>query len=163
MKKFYHLAAILVILALVAIPLTGCVKVVYETPASQEPSSPSSQQASLSEATICKSVNLTTMAPIERADVFPPDFDIIYCSAKLSNAPSNTNTEVKAQWFDNNNQQVFEKTVTTEGEGGTGYIYFSLARTATSAPWPTGNYAVKLFVDGKEQVTVPFKIQAGMQ
>ncbi|MCX6010263.1 MAG: hypothetical protein NTW48_09615 [Chloroflexi bacterium] len=115
--------------------------------------------ASLSEATMCKNIDEQNR-PIERADVFPPDFDIIYCSAKLSNAPSNTNTEVKAQWFDNNNQQVFEKTVTTE-EGGTGYIYFSLARTATAASWPTGNYAVKLFLDGKEQVTVPFKIQAG--
>jgi hypothetical protein len=154
MKKIYHRAAILVILAVASLPLgslAGC-----ECGTSYSP-------ASLSEATICKSADTVTGAPIERADVFPPDFDIIYCSAKLSNAPSNTNTEVKAQWFDNNNQQVFEKTVTTEGEGGTGYIYFSLARTATSAPWPTGNYAVKLFVDGKEQVTVPFKIQAGMQ
>jgi hypothetical protein len=146
MKKFYHLAAILVILALVAIPLTGCVKVVYETP--------SSQQASLSEATMCKSVNLTTMAPIERADVFPPDFDIIYCSVKLSNAPPNT--EVKAQWFDNNNQQLLEKTVTADG---THYIASSITR-ATAAPLTTGNYSVKLFLNGKEQVTVPFKLQA---
>jgi hypothetical protein len=154
MKKFYHLAAILVILALVAIPLTGCVKVVYETPASQEPSSPSSQQASLSEATICKSVNLTTMAPIERADVFPPDFDIIYCSVKLSNAPSNT--QVKVQWFDNNNQQLLEKTITADG---TRYIASSITR-ATAAPFTTGNYSVKLFLNGKEQVTVPFTLQA---
>ncbi len=154
MKKFYHLAAILVILALVAIPLTGCVKVVYETPASQEPSSPSSQQASLSEATICKSVNLTTMAPIERADVFPPDFDIIYCSVKLSNAPSNT--QVKVQWFDNNNQQLLEKTITADG---TRYIASSITR-ATDAPFTTGNYAVKFFLNGKEQVTVPFTLQA---
>jgi hypothetical protein len=146
MKKFYHLAAILVILALVAIPLTGCVKVVYETP--------SSQQASLSEATICKSVNPTTMAPIERADVFPPDFDIIYCSVKLSNAPSNT--QVKVQWFDNNNQQLLEKTVTADG---TRYIASSITR-ATAAPFTTGNYAVKLFLNDKEQVTVPFTLQA---
>src|SRR4030042_6175902 len=141
MKKFYHLAAIMVILALVAIPLTGCVKVVYST-------------ASLSEATICKSVNLTTMAPIERADVFPPDFDIIYCSVKLSNAPSNT--QVKVQWFNNNNQQLLEKTITADG---TRYIASSITR-ATAAPFTTGNYAVKLFLNGKEQVTVPFTLQA---
>jgi hypothetical protein len=141
MKKFYHRAAILVILALVAIPLTGCVKVVYST-------------ASLSEATICKSVNLTTMAPIERADVFPPDFDIIYCSVKLSNAPSNT--QVKVQWFDNNNQQLLEKTITADG---TRYISSSITR-ATAAPFTTGSYAVKLFLNGREQVTVPFTLQA---
>jgi hypothetical protein len=154
MKNLYHLVAILVILALVAIPLTGCVKITYETPASQQTSAPSSQQASLSEATICKSVNLTTMAPIERADVFPPDFNIIYCSVKLSNAPPNT--EVKAQWFDNNNQQLLEKTITADG---TRYIASSITR-ATAAPFTTGNYAVKLFLNGKEQVTVPFKLQA---
>ena len=154
MKTFYHLVAILVLLALMAIPLTGCVKIIYETPASQETSAPSSQQASLSEATICKSVDSTTMQPIERADVFSPDFDIIYCSAKLSNAPPNT--EVKAQWFDNNNQQLLEKAVTADG---TRYVAFSIER-ATPASFTTGNYAVKLFLNGKEQVTVPFKIQA---
>lgn len=141
MKNFYNLVAILVLLTLVAIPLTGCVKVVYST-------------ASLSEATICKSVNLTTMAPIERADVFPPDFDIIYCSVKLSNAPSNT--QVKVQWFDNNNQQLLEKTITADG---TRYIASSITR-ATDAPFTTGNYAVKFFLNGKEQVTVPFTLQA---
>ena len=42
--------------------------------------------ASLSEATMCKSVDSKTQKPVEKADVFAPATPMIYCSVKLTRA-----------------------------------------------------------------------------
>jgi hypothetical protein len=107
----------------------------------------------LSEATMCKSIDSTTAVPIEKADVFTPNTPIIYCSVKLSNAPPNT--EVKAQWV-----YVTKNTVLYEDvgmESGTYYLAFQLQPPQNG--WPVGNYVVKLFLNGQEKFTVPFKVQ----
>ena len=52
--------------------------------------------ASLSEATMCKSVD-NTKAPVIKSDVFSTSDAVIYCSVKLSNAPSDT--KINAQWI----------------------------------------------------------------
>ena len=51
---------------------------------------------SLSEATMTTAVD-SDLRPLDTTDVFAPDTPDIHCSAKLSNAPSDT--EVKAEWI----------------------------------------------------------------
>lgn len=115
--------------------------------------------AYLSEATMCKSVDAQNR-PVDKTDIFSPADPIIYCSVKLSNAPDDT--EVKAVWIivqgefqgqSLTNYTVDEASVTA---GGRKYASFYLSQTKG---FPTGDWAVKLFLDGKEQVAVPFKVQ----
>lgn len=115
--------------------------------------------ASLSEATMCKSVDPETQQPIEKADVFAPDTPVIYCSVKLSNAPPYT--QVKAQWIyikgeldGVQDQLIGEFSINAEGNR---YIGFSLEQPTNG--WPRGDYTVKLFLNDKEKITVPFKVE----
>lgn len=115
--------------------------------------------ASLSDAVICKSVDGTTMKPLDKADVFGQDAAEIYCSVKLSNAPEDT--QVVGEWI----------YVSGEVEGlsdhkiadyslkadGTKYLSFSLSRPDNG--FPKGDYVCKLYLNGKEKLTVPFKVQ----
>ena len=152
MKEKRLLILLIVVMALVAmllIPLTGCAGEVSVT------------TASLSEATMCKSIDQETQQPIEKGDVYPTDAEAFYCSVKLSNAPADT--VVSAQWIyvqgeeaSLNNYLIDETSVTTDG---TRYVGFSLTRGPESPAWPRGDYIVKLLVDGKEKITVPFKVQ----
>lgn len=147
MKNFYHLVAILVLLALVAIPLTGCVKVVYST-------------ASLSEATMTTGVD-KNFRPLDITSVFTSDLPEIFCSVKLSNAPPDT--KIKAEWVYIRGEAESLKDYSIDswsGETeGTHYIYASLTRPDKG--WPNGDYKVVWYIDGTEKLTVPFKIQAG--
>jgi hypothetical protein len=115
--------------------------------------------AKLSDPSMAKAVDSSTMQATTKATVFSTSDAVIYCSVKLSNAPSDT--EVKSQWIylkgeatDLNNYQINETPITTDG---TRYLAFSLEKP--SSGWPKGDYVVKLLVDGKEQLQVPFKIQ----
>jgi hypothetical protein len=114
--------------------------------------------AYLSEATMCKSVDAQNR-PVDKTDIFSPADPIIYCSVKLSNAPDDT--EVKAQWIyvrgeakDVTNYSLGEAPVTTSG---TRYIKFYYEPPTKG--YVRGDYVAKLFLDGKEQVAVPFKVQ----
>mgnify|MGYP001107471737 CR=1 FL=1 len=147
-KRFSILiTAVVVLVAMLIIPLAGCEGEVSVT------------TASLSEATVCKSVNPQTQEPGEKTDVFPPNAEVFYCSVKLSNAPANT--EVSAQWIfvqgeiEEKNVLIDETSITTDG---TRYVGFSLTHDP-SALWPKGDYIVKLFLDGKEKITMPFRVQ----
>ena len=105
-----------------------------------------------SEVTVCENVDPQTSQPLDKTAVFPVDFETIFCAVKLNKAPSNT--EIKVQWFDNSNKLLLEKVVKTQG---TRYVAFSLQR-ATDNPFTAGNYAVKLFANGKLQTTVSFVV-----
>jgi hypothetical protein len=114
--------------------------------------------ASLSEATMCRSVD-SDMRPVDAADIFATDTPEIFCSVKLSSAPSDT--EVKAEWIyvqgeleGTENYLIDDYTLTAEG---TLYLGFSL--TEPDAGWPTGEYKVILYVDGEEKLSVPFTVQ----
>jgi hypothetical protein len=119
----------------------------------------SSTTASLSDAYMCKSVDSSAKTPIITSSVFATNDPVIYCSVKLSNAPSNT--EIKAQWIyvqgevkDMNNYVINETPIKAEG---TRYVAFSLEVPASG--WPKGDYLVKLFVDNQEKIKVNFKVQ----
>ncbi len=151
MKKISHLAiGPFILLALVAIPSTGCITV---------HTTPTSKQVSLSEATMCRSVD-AEYRPLDKTDVFVHDVPKIYCSVKVSNAPPDT--EVKAQWIyvQGEREELINK-VLVETPGtvrGTKYLAFEITQ---GQGFPVGDWVVKFFLDGKEKLTVPFKVQGG--
>jgi len=141
-KSPFFIASIIVVLLLLAISFTAC----------------EVTTASLSEATMCRSVD-SDMRPIDATDIFTTDTPEIFCSVKLSSAPPDT--EVKAEWIyvqgeleDTGNYLIDDYSVTAEG---TLYLGFSL--TKPEAGWPKGEYKVILYVDGKEKLSVPFTVQ----
>jgi hypothetical protein len=136
------IASIIVVLLLLAISFTAC----------------EVTTASLSEATMCRSVD-SDMRPIDATDIFATDIPEIFCSVKLSSAPPDT--EVKAEWIyvqgeleGTENFLIDDYSLTAEG---TLYLGFSL--TKPEAGWPKGEYKVILYVDGKEKLSVPFTVQ----
>lgn len=149
MKKAILTVAVVTTSLLLAIPLIGCQGEVGFT----------ATTASLSEATMAKGIDETTNKPIDKTQVFTPDAPEFFCSAKLSNAPSDT--EIKAEWIYVQGEAggvtdyiIEEVTVTSEG---TGYIGFPLPRPDTA--WPRGAYKVVLYVDGEESLSVPFTVE----
>jgi hypothetical protein len=137
----------LVLVAMLVVPLAGCKGEVSVT------------TASLSEATMCSSIDSQTKRPAEKADVFSTNTPEIYCSVKLSNAPPNT--EVKAVWIyvQGEAKDLKDYTITEYPMTADGTRYLSFSVTQPTAGWPRGDYMIKLFVDGKERLTVPFSVQ----
>jgi hypothetical protein len=114
---------------------------------------------SISNATMCRSIDPQTMEPIDKTNVFMSDTPEIFCSVKLSNAPDST--EVKAEWtyvqgeaVGTANYFIDSATMTA---GGTRYLAFSVSKPDTG--WPRGDYKVVFFVDGKERLTQTFQVQ----
>jgi hypothetical protein len=88
----------------------------------------------------------TTFAP---ADTF-------WCIVSLANAPDDT--KVKAVWTavetpGVSDQKLDEKEMVT----GSGVIQFSMS---LPRPWPAGKYKVDLYLDGKLNRTLEFKVEA---
>jgi hypothetical protein len=116
---------------------------------------------SLSEATMCKNVDQLNR-PIDKTDVFATDTPEIFCSFKYSYAPEDTEIKgqliyVQSETQGQVNYKVSETSIKTKQNSGYGYFSF----TSPTNGWPKGDYVVKLFVDGKEKLTVPFKVQDG--
>jgi len=147
MKKVSSLIiGVAAVLILAAIPLMGCEGEVSFT------------TASLSEATMTTAVD-ENMQPLDTTDVFAPDTQEIFCSVKLSNAPPDT--EIKAEWVyiqgeveDLTNYLIDEWSTTADD---TRYISVSIIRPYDG--WPKGDYKVVLYVDGKEELSVPFYVR----
>ena len=141
-KSPLFIASIVVASLLFAISLTAC-----EVPT-----------ASLSEATMCLSVD-SDMRPVDATDIFATDTPEIFCSVKLSSAPSDT--DVKAEWIyvqgeleGMENYLIDDYTLTAEGT-----IYLGFSLTEPDDGWPIGEYKVILYVDGEEKLSVPFTVQ----
>jgi len=114
--------------------------------------------AKLSEATMALGVT-DDNKPVNATKVFSPDTEEIFCSVKLSNAPSDT--QVTSVWIyvggeeeDLTNYEIDNYSVITEG---TRYINFSLPRGDNA--FPKGDYKLVLYVDGKESVALPFTVR----
>ncbi len=113
--------------------------------------------ASLSEATMATGID-SESKPVGATNVFEANTPEIFCSVKLSNAPSDT--EVLSEWVyikgeleDVTDHVIDSFPVVTDG---TRYIEFSMTRPDNG--WPTGEYEMVLYVDGKEKVTLPFTV-----
>lgn len=115
--------------------------------------------AVLSDATLCTSIDITTGKPLDRMEIVPNDAAILYCSVKVSNA--DFGTKVTARWiYIKGELEGFQDK--TLGERDTKveareYIAFPISR-AGSKGFPIGEYCVKLFIEDKEQMSVPFKV-----
>ena len=112
-----------------------------------------SSTATLSEATMCKSFN-SSKGPSNITDVFSQNNWVI-CSVKVSDAPAGT--KVKAVWLYNNEELGYSETI---GVSGTKYLGFQLeAEDIDQIRFEPGDYAVKLYLNGEEKITLPFKVQ----
>lgn len=113
--------------------------------------------AKLSEATMCLGVDGENK-PLNPTDTFGVNTPEIFCSVKLSNAPEDT--EVGSEWIYVKGELSGYDNTTIDSLAlpaeGTQYIQFSLPRPQSG--WPVGEYELKLYIDGKEQVTLPFTV-----
>jgi hypothetical protein len=143
-NKVILAAAIILVSFLLAMPLIGCEG---ET---------SFTTASLSEATMSTAVG-EDARPLDITDVFAVDTPEIFCSVKLSHAPPDT--KVKAEWIyvggeaDLTDYFLDDYNLTADG---TSYLAFSLS---SEEEWLRGDYKVVLYVDGKEELSVPFTVE----
>jgi hypothetical protein len=108
--------------------------------------------AVLSEATTCKSFNNQT-GPGDKTAVFSKTDLWITCAMKVTDAPSGT--MLGSKWFKSgSNSAFYEKTFDVRGTG-----YYSIRYDKQHATFDTGDYIVKLYLNGQEKASVQFKIQ----
>ena len=147
-NKFNILMATLsAVMAMALVLIAGCGE------QTSVPSSPST--ATLSEATMCKNFNYQTGAG-DNITVFIRNDSWIMCSVKLSDAPSGTS--VKAVWFYQGNQRRSE----TRVDSGTKYLGFKVEPKnfhSNAMRFDAGDYAVKLYLDDQEKITLQFNVQ----
>lgn len=93
--------------------------------------------------------------PGEEVVSFPADASVLYVSALLRNAPDNT--QVKFVWTYVTNNQLIDELTLDSGDVSDRYIYSNLEPTA---PLPTGDYMVQIFIDEREEpdATVKFVV-----
>lgn len=116
-------------------------------------------KTSLSNATMCKSVDLETGEPVEPGDTFTATTGVIFCSVKVSNATPDI--EISAEWLylpagadDEAGLLISSWSTTMEG---TGYIPLSITRPESG--WPQGDYKVVFYRDEQKVLSVPFKVE----
>jgi len=110
---------------------------------------------SVSTANIPEAWLSTDEAGSNRTTVFSQDA-VFYAQVQLKNAPDDT--ELKAVWTAVNadgvepNLQIME----TDYTGGDEQVHFSLSNDDL---WPTGEYKVEIFLNGKLDKTLTFQVQ----
>ena len=109
-------------------------------------------------ASMALSVDATTLKPLETTDVFKKDTPIIYCSVLLVNAPENTLISsyifmIKGEGGKENSKS---NSSSVEADGSC-FLSFSWRRPGNA--WTSGDYKVVISVNGKEDLTVPFRIE----
>lgn len=117
--------------------------------------------ATLSDVTMCTSLDLLTDKPLDNVDVFPSDISKIFCSVKVNDADFNTVIRGRWTYISGELENLKGKVIydpSTKAEGRE-YISFSIG-IQPGKQLPTGQYNITLFVDDKEQATVPFSVVA---
>jgi predicted nucleic acid-binding Zn ribbon protein len=102
---------------------------------------------------MCTGVKSDTMEPMNITSQFTPTTQMFYVSAKLDNAPENTN--VKFEWYFMGAKQLIDTAVVTTG--GTRFISSNLSKSNNA--WPVGEYEVRIYVNGSPVKIVPFIVQ----
>ncbi len=110
---------------------------------------PSCSTANLSDVKVCTSINGSDCSSSESS--FPSETPVIYCSAKLNNAPDDT--KVTFEW--KHNGESFGK---ADVAGGSGFVNSSYRPPSV---FPPGKYTVtvKINVDNSEPVTKEFTVE----
>lgn len=96
---------------------------------------------------------------VTKTDVFSSNSDKIFCMVKVSNAPDDTDVTAKWIFLEGpvskfvNYEIGAESRKTKKGA----HLYFGMTRPLNG--FPKGNYVVGLYVDGKKQTTLSFKVK----
>ena len=95
--------------------------------------------------------------PGEAVTSFPADAAMLYTSAKLRNAPDNT--QIRIVWTYLTQNQLIDEITLDSGDISDRYIYSNLEPTATL---PVGDYQVEYFIEDRKEpdATVPFSVTA---
>lgn len=116
-------------------------------------------QATLTEVTMASEVDSFSV-PVKITNEFTDNIETIYLTAKLNNAP--VNTEVRAEWIYIKGERsellnviLFDNQLV---ENGNRRIKFSQIKSVTG--WPLGEYKVLLYLNGEKIETVFFSIIA---
>ncbi len=139
MKKRILLIAVAAVLAVFAV---GC--------------SVSVSTAKIEDAIMTTSINAEGK-PGDEVVSFPADAAVLYTSAKLMNAPDNT--QIRIEWTYVTGNQLIDSIVLDSGNIASRYIYSNLEPTQAL---PEGDYQVQYFVDSREEpdATVKFVVVA---
>jgi hypothetical protein len=119
----------------------------------------SASAATLSDATMCSSLDLFTNRPIDVVDTFASDITNVYCSAKVNNADFNTNLRARWTYLGGAVESLKGQTIPSQPVKAEGreYVSFSVGMPPGKR-LPVGDYSVTLFVEDKEQASLPFKV-----
>jgi len=147
----------LAVIAALLLISTGCVKV------NPDAVNPEGVPATLSEITTAAVVDAQGQAMGVAREDFTADTPRIYLSARVNNAP--VDTQITAGWLffkDGNNIEVnrplYDDSITVKGTR-----YFSFGRPAPSGSWEPGQYIIQIRVNGKEYANARFKVKAPQQ
>ncbi len=147
--KMHRLIPSTLLIASLTLLAAGCVKV--------NPTTPVKGPSTLSDVTMASSVS-SEGQPLSIATVFLASTPTIYVSARISEAP--VNTEVGAKWVLLSdeagkplNQTLFEDTTIV-----TGSKYISFSHSAPSRTWTNGQYSVIMSLDGKDLTSAQFSV-----
>jgi len=153
-KRYWLVIQIVVALILPAVLLTGCGQ-----------KGVTSASGMLTEITITAAVDEDSR-PLYPTTTFATDASAFYCSFKVIDAPPGT--KIKGEWtyvsgeveeeIGGKNFVMDEVTITVEGTQYA-YVYY-LRPPVPGYEWPKGECKVVLYVNGKEDASVPFTVGA---
>jgi hypothetical protein len=110
--------------------------------------------ANLANAAMASKVDQTTQQAVTITDTFATNTAIIYATALLKNAPEDT--VITAKWyFVTDNLEI--ASVDIKSTEISQYVVFSLSKPTNG--FPTGDYKVELYIDGKLNKTLTFKVK----
>lgn len=132
------------------IALQGCVRV--------RVGGPQSATNLVSEATLAQDVD-AEFKPVNPSNTFYVNAETIYLSLKLNNAPANTQVMAKMTYLGGEASELANTTMYNSSQTGQGTRYLSFAIKPPAGGFPQGDYQITIFANGKEQATLPFKVQ----
>ncbi len=110
--------------------------------------------ANISEPAMASSVDPVSMKPVSKTDVFSPQSPIIYATALVKNAPSDTKISAKWIYVD---AKIDIATVDVKTTQTNQYVAFNLTRPANG--FPAGEYKVEIYLNDKLKETIKFTVK----
>lgn len=110
--------------------------------------------AKLANAAMASKIDTSTMKAITLSGTFSPQTEVIYVTAILQNAPSDT--VITATWhYVTKNVEIATVDITSTETNQ--YISFSMSKPTNG--FPTGDYKVDLYIDAKLAKTLEFNVK----
>ncbi|MCX6004129.1 MAG: hypothetical protein NT082_00390 [Chloroflexi bacterium] len=151
MKKSrrYLLFSVLATLVIV-MSIPGCIKV---NPGGKQQSSTLAVDAVL-----CTSVDADAK-PFTPSNTFYVNTPVIYVSCKLNSVAANTQVMVKITYLEGEDTARINTSMFNSTQSGEGNQYIAFAVKPPPGGFPQGDYQTKVYANGQEQVSIPFKVQ----